>query len=437
MKFLSLISAVILFVITGCKSKMNTVTKATDYEVYMKVDSQASLRSLQKINTDIDFWTQRMKKEISIDPVSGMKLAELYAARFRVGGNIQDIHISDSLYLLSNPLIKLNSSSVYKALAANCITQHKFQQAKLYIDSALQMGDEKYISLLMLCDVSLELGNIFQAKRSLSQIKDKNDFDYLIREAKLLDHEGDLPAAIKKMEKAAEQVAASNNDKLFCWAKTNLADMYGHDNRFSDAYRAYLEVLNKEPENLYALKGIAWLAFSHDRNTNEAKHILKYLSALHPVPDYDLLLAEIEEYENNSYEKERFLERFTTKVNNPLYGDMYNKYVFYLFTDEIKNTGKALSIAEKEVSSRPTAQSFDLLAWAKYQTGKKEEAVQIMQSYVENKNFEPEALYHLGVIYAGIGNSRKAKNFLKQAQNSVFELGPVMEKQIKIELEKL
>ena len=203
MKFLSLISAVILFVITGCKSKMNTVTKATDYEVYMKVDSQASLRSLQKINTDIDFWTQRMKKEISIDPVSGMKLAELYAARFRVGGNIQDIHISDSLYLLSNPLIKLNSSSVYKALAANCITQHKFQQAKLYIDSALQMGDEKYISLLMLCDVSLELGNIFQAKRSLSQIKDKNDFDYLIREAKLLDHEGDLPAAIKKMEKAA------------------------------------------------------------------------------------------------------------------------------------------------------------------------------------------------------------------------------------------
>ena len=213
--------------------------------------------------------------------------------------------------------------------------------------------------------------------------------------------------------------------------------MYGHDNRFSDAYRAYLEVLNKEPENLYALKGIAWLAFSHDRNTNEAKHILKYLSALHPVPDYDLLLAEIEEYENNSYEKERFLERFTTKVNNPLYGDMYNKYVFYLFTDEIKNTGKALSIAEKEVSSRPTAQSFDLLAWAKYQTGKKEEAVQIMQSYVENKNFEPEALYHLGVIYAGIGNSRKAKNFLKQAQNSVFELGPVMEKQIKIELEKL
>src|SRR5205823_11451784 len=168
-------------------------------------------------------------------------------------------------------------------------------------------------------DVSIELGDLSLAKRSLAQIEDKNDFDCLIREAKLLDRQGDLPGAIAKMGKAAEQVKSSNNNKLFAWAETNLADMYGHDNRYSDAYHCYLEVLKKDPEDLYALKGIAWLAFSHDKNVSAAKRILNYLSNVHPVPDYDLMLAKIADYEKNSSAKKKLLDKFLSEVSDPLY----------------------------------------------------------------------------------------------------------------------
>ena len=437
MRLFSSIAFFLLIVFSSCKSKPSTVTHASDYEAYLKLKSQSSLHSLQLINTDIDFWTKRLKKGISFDPVSRVKLAGLYASRFKIAGTINDIHTSDSLYLLANPLIKIGSSSVYRALAANCITQHKFRQAKLYIDTALVMGDDKYTSLLMQCDVSIELGDLIQARKSLTQIKDKNDFDYLIREAKLLDHEGHLPDAIKKFEKASKQVESSNNDKLFCWAKTNLADMYGHDNRYADAYQSYLDVLKKEPEDLYALKGIAWLAFSHDKKTKEAKRILYYLSNLHPVPDYDLILAKIADYENDKAEKEILLKRFVAEVGDPLYGDMYNKYVFNLSADEMKNVDKALPIAEREVNNRPTSQSFDLLAWAKYQSGEKEEALKIAKNYVENRNFEPDAFYHLGIIYASTGDFSKAKIYLRQAEKSAFELGPGMEKQIRSALKNL
>jgi tetratricopeptide (TPR) repeat protein len=437
MKFFSSVAFVLLIGLISCKSKMQPVAHVSDYGACMNAKSPSSLRSLRLINTDIAFWSDRLKKGISFDPVARVKLAGLYASRFKVAGNIHDIHTSDSLYLLANPLIKPASSTVYRSLAANCITQHKFKQAKLYIDTALSMGDEKYTSLLMQCDVWIELGNLLMAKNSLNQIKDKNDFDYLIREAKLLDHEGNLPGAIKRMEKAVEQVASSKNDKLFRWAKTNLADMYGHDNRYADAYRCYVDVLNKEPEDLYALKGIAWLVFSHDRNSSEAKRILNYLSSLHPVPDYDLMLARIAEYENNNEEKQRLEKKFLIAVANPLYGDMYNKYLFYLAVDEMMNVDQGIAIAEREVNNRPTPESYDLLAWAKFKQGKRDEALSIVESFVAKRNFEPDAQYHLGVIYASAGNFVKAKNYLKQAAGSAFELGPEMESLVEAELKKL
>jgi tetratricopeptide (TPR) repeat protein len=429
MKFFFTAGVIALLCFCSCTSNSPRITRAEDYDRYLKLKSPSFLRSLQNIDTDISFWSQRLKK-IPLDLVSRVKLASLYASRFKIAGDIQNIHTSDSLYLLANPLIKIGSSSVYKALAANCITQHKFRQAKLYVDTALHMGDGKYTSLLMQCDVSIELGDLLLARKSLADITDKNDFDYLIREAKLLDHEGDLSQAIKKMEKAVNQVQASNNDKLFAWAETNLGDMYGHGNRFSDAYQCYLAVLKKNPEDLYALKGIAWLAFSHDKNVNEAKRILNYLSKVHPVPDYDLILAQIADYEHDQTRKDKLQAKFLGEVANPLYGDMYNKYVFYLTSDESRDINKALWIAEREVNNRPTPQSFDLLAWAKFQSGYKDEALNIESRFVENKNFEPDAFFHMGMIYASTGEISKGKKYLKRARSSSFELGPTKSEQI-------
>jgi len=402
---------------------MQPVTKVSDYDKYMRISSADSMRSLQRIKTDIDFWMQRLKKDPE-DAVAKASLAGLYSTRFKTGGDINDIHTSDSLYLVANPLFKTNSSSLYRSLATNCITQHKFLQAQLYLDTALSMGDDLYFTHLMRCDVAMELGNLYLAEQALRHIADKNNFDYLIREARILDHKGDLDGAVKKMEAATQKAVESKKDVLFLWAKSNLADMYGHANRYKESYQCYLDVLEKKPDYLYALKGIAWLAFSHDKNTAEAKRIVNYLAALHPVPDYDLLLAEISAYENDISAAENLKARFISTVSDSRYGDMYNKYIFYLMMDESKDLTKALQIAQREVNNRSTPESYDLLAWAYYNIGRKEEAFKIAKNFVEDRNYEPDALYHLGVIYAHNGDLKKAKHFMREAESSAFELGP-------------
>lgn len=431
-----LILIVCLFMFAGCKNSSEPVTRSSDYEKYMKIASADSMHSLQRIETDISFWGKRLKKDPE-DAVSKASLAGLHSARFKIAGNIDDIHTSDSLYMVANNLFKTSSSSLYKSLASNCITQHKFQQAKLYLDTAFTMGDDLYLTLLMRCDVAMELGDMFIAEQSLKQLKDKNNFDYLIREAKLLDHKGDLEGAIKKMEAATQKAIELNKDVLYLWAKSNLGDMYGHANRFKESYECYLDVLEKKPDYLYALKSIAWLAFSHDKNVNEAKRILNYLSKIHPVPDYDLLLAEIAAYEKDQTTEKNLQEHFIALVSDSRYGDMYNKYVFYLAIDKNKDINKALQIAEREVHNRPTSQSYDLLAWAYYNMGKKEDALKIAKSHVENKCYEPQALYHLGMIYADAGEIKKAKHYISEAERSAFELGPDHAEQVRSALKAI
>jgi len=433
MRYLILIYIISVF--ASCKNSIQPITRVADYDKYMHITSVDSMRSLQRIQADMKFWMQRLQKNPE-DAVAKVSLAGLYSARFKTVGDINDIHTSDSLYLVANPLFKINSSSLYRSLATNCITQHKFLQAQLYLDTALSMGDDLYLTYLMRCDVAMELGNLYMAEKALKHIADKNNFDYLIREAKLLDHKGDLDGAIKKMEAATQKAVESKKDVLFLWAKSNLADMYGHANRYKKSYQCYLDVLEKKPDYLYALKGIAWLAFSHDKNTAEAKRILNYLTALHPVPDYDLLLSKIAAYENDRSTEKNLQAHFITAVSDSRYGDMYNKYVFYLMVDENKDF-KALTIAEREVNNRPTAQSYDLLAWAYYNTGRKNEAFKIAKSFVENKNYEPDALYHLGVIYAYSGDLEKAKHFMREAESSAFELGPQLYAQVNAALHSI
>jgi len=249
----------------ACNSE-NKITNSSDYSIYLqKIHSG---KNLTAIDAEIIFWKKRLIN-VEDDIISRSKLAGLFESRFTYSGDIGEIHQADSLYKIVNRIQSLNSSGTFRSLAANCIKQHKSQQAQLYIDSALVFGDDKYLTVLMEFDISMELGSKYRAGKALRSLVNKNSFDYLIRAAKFKDHiEGNLDESIVLMEKTLKEV--EKNQSLLLLTKSNLGDMYGHANRFRESYQSYLDALSNDPEYYHALKGIAWLAFSHDKNTLEA-----------------------------------------------------------------------------------------------------------------------------------------------------------------------
>lgn len=417
--------SVFVLALLGCNTK-NKATNPADYSVYLQPRTVS--QNLSTIDAELAFWKERLTK-VPDDIVSRSKLAGLLEKRFSYSGNIEELHKADSLFKMVNLIQSINSSGTFRALAANCIQQHKFQQGQLYIDSALRLGDNKYLSVLMEFDIAMELGHKYLANKALKSLVNKNNFDYLIRAAKYKDQiEGNLDEAIRLMEKALKEV--ENNESLALWTKSTLGDMYGHANRVTESYQCYLDVLSTNPEYYHVLKGIAWLAFSYDKNPEEARRIILFLQKHHPVPDYDLFLAEIAAYEKNETQKNYHLNKFLASTQNPMYGDMYNKYIFNLQADERNDAKAALRIAEKEVNNRPTPEAFSWLAWAYLKSGNIDKALQTARSHVERKSFEPEVVYRLGMIYKASGQKAKAKKYLTEAKTSSYELGPLCVKEI-------
>lgn len=403
--------------LVSCSTKKENVANLKDFEFAIQT---TDTEGLQNCNEEISFWNKKQQTNPSDTYLS--KMGGAFAKRFAITGKIEDIYTSDSLYA---QVLKSDSNrtGAYQALAVNCITRHEFRKARNYIEKALVIGDSKAASLYTLFDINMELGDIAGAKYAISKFENKNAFAYVIREAKVDDQEGRLELAIEKMEKAFERI--KDDPSLFAWTLSNLGDMYGHAGRVNDAYQAYLTVLTKNPAHDFALKGIAWIALSHDHNTSLAKQITSVLLKRKEMPDMHLLLAKIAEEENDTIEQKRQLSLFTQKASETKYGDMYNKYLALLEAEEFNNPKKTIEIATIEINNRPTTQSYDLLAWGYFHNDQKEKALEVAQQFVEGKTFEPDAIYHLGMIYKDI-DAEKSHHFLKEASQSYFELGPAI-----------
>lgn len=416
---------VILFLLVSCRQQKKAITSVNDYKSYL---SQSKVEPHNSTDAEMEFWDDRLSKNTN-DETSIVKLAGLYAERFRTSGNVDDILISDSLYLKVLINTPTGTVDIYHCLASNAITQHKFRLANDYAEKALALKEKKAATLLILTDVALELGDYSRATQTLKQFKNKHSFAYLIREAKLKDHEGNLDSSIVLMEKAYDRI--KGNKSLSQWSLTNLADMYGHAGRIEDAYQTYLKVLKDNPHDDYALKGIAWIALSHDHNTIDAEHIIKTLASRKRMPEAYLLLAEIAELNGKEVEKTNHLMKFKSMVDQSGYKTMYHKYLATLDAEDFQNPEACISIAKEEIVNRPTPQSYDLLAWGYYHQKKYEDALDVIQRKVEDQTFEPDAYYHMGMIYAANGNMESARKYLSSALDSEFELGPSISKKIK------
>lgn len=403
----------------------------TDYNASLTITQGSNTYNLEQ---DLKFWNDRLTL-MPDDEASKIKIAGLLAVRFRKTGRIEDIHQSDSMYHHLLNTTTSGKAGIYLGLAQNAITQHQFKRAEKYAEKALTEGGRKAAALLVVTDVALELGKRSIAKNTLQQFTNKNSFAHLIRQVKVKDQEGDLDAAILIMEKAMNRI--KGNKDLYCWSLSNLGDMYGHAGRIEDAYQAYSTVLKKDPQYDYALKGIAWIALSHDKNYNEAKRIINALASRTRMPEAHLLLAEIADMEQAEAEKKNQLQHFLNLTDNPGEQTMYAKYRAAIFAENLEQPALSLAIAEEEINNRPTPQSFDLKAWALLNLGREKEALFITQKYVKGKTFEPEAAYHTGIIYLANGFENEAEKYLKDALQSSFELGPAVTREIRLALRKL
>ncbi len=425
MKTLSIVLLASLMMLS-CNQKSNTVTSQKDYNQYLEITDN---KSKTFIESEINFWQKKFNaapNQISYLSI----LASNYSKLFENTGDVKYLYKAEELLLQSNEAYNYSMVGTIRSLARNYISQHRFAEALVLANKAFAIGEGMKETQKLLFDVNMELGNYKQAEQNLAAIHNPTDFDYLIRISKWNDHLGDINTAISMMEKAKEVAIANENKSLKIWTFSNLGDLYGHAGNVQKSYDYYLQTLALDPNNSYSLKGIAWIAFSHERNTAEANRIIDAISKVHHTPDFYLLKAEIAEYENNTVVKNENLKAYFQMLKAINYGAMYNKYNALLYADDKNTAAKALAIANIEIANRPTPDSYDLLAWSYYNLGDAKKALEIAEKYVVGKSFEPKLNYHVAAIYKANNKLDKIVPIKAELLNSIYELGPNLEKKI-------
>ena len=415
-----------VFLTIGCNTKSGQITNPKDYAVYLEIKDNKSRDFAQ---SEINFWQK--KYNAAPNQISYLSLlASNYSKLFENTGNVKYLYKAEELLLKSNKAYNYTSVGTIRSLARNYISQHRFREALELANKALKIGEGMKETQKLLFDVNMELGNYTQAEKNLSSLNDSTDFDYLIRISKWNDHLGDLKTAISFMEKAKAKAIVNENKSLKTWTFSNLGDLYGHDGNIQTSYEYYLKTLALEPNNSYALKGIAWIAFSYEKNTKEATRIIDSISKRHHTPDFYLLRAQIAEFEGNGTLKDKNLTAYFAMLKAINYGAMYNKYTTLIYADDKKSASKALEIAKIEINHRPTPDSYDLLAWSYYNLGDSKKALEIAQKFVVGKSFEPKLNYHLATIYKANNMENEIAPIKQELLKSTFELGPNFEKKI-------
>ncbi|RDI54941.1 tetratricopeptide repeat protein [Flavobacterium glaciei] len=425
LKTISFLVFSILFIF-GCESKTEQITNTEDYAEYLSLTDNKSLDFAHK---EIDFWQK--KYDAAPTQISYLsQLAANYNTLFEYTGDIKNLYMSEDLLTKSNEADDYSRVSTIRSLARNYISQHRFKEALELANKALAIGEGKKETQKLLFDVQMELGNYPDAVKNLNAIRDMNSFDYLIRLAKWNDHKGDLETAITFMEKARDIAEKDDNKVLKIWSYSNLGDFYGHAGRIKESYESYLKTLALDPNYSYALKGIAWIVFSKERNVNEANRIIDAIVATHNTPDFYLLKSQIAQFEGDKNEEMKNRNAYFSMLEKNNYGAMYNKYNTLIYADDKKTAHKALEIAKTEVDHRPTAESYDLLAWSYLNVGDNKKALEIAQKHVVEKSFEPNVQYHLAMIYKANNLALKTKPIKVELLTSLYELGPNFEKKV-------
>ena len=413
----------------GCNKQgdkdVTFTTNPIDYTSFLQADP---IKSYAAALEEKEFWSKRLGSDSTgvgdLGPLAGA-----YSKLFETSGDIQYLKDAEQVYKKAITVAAIKIQDGYKrALAKNYITQHRFKDAIILLEESYAGISNKHATELLLFDSYLEVGAYSKALQFLKKIENINQFDYLIRISKWSDHQGDLSAAIRYMQKALVIANSRKNLALQIWTNSNIADYYGHQGDIKASYNHYLKTLALQPDNAYAKKGIAWILYSKEYNTAQALELIDHLLANHNLPDYYLLKAEMASYQGDSVLSEEYMQQFFTLANNPLYGDMYN-------THKIRALVKtdpyiALQLAQKEVDNRTTPQSYQFLALAQLASNQKQEALATITNFVAGKTSEPMALLHSALVYKANGMLDKVTALKTALLPASYELGPEIYKQV-------
>ncbi len=375
---------------------------------------------IQESNLEVEFWANRLKE--NENSTNHKKLAEAYGKRFQIMSNISDLKSAEKHLIEALNISVVGKSGMYRALAHNYISQHRFCEALEILIDLKEWGSQLRAPQMMIFDCYMELGRTSSAKMILEKLESRLDFDYYIRNAKFEDVQGRLNNAIESLEIAMIISESSNDFNKRSWIYSNIADFYGHNGEIEKSKDYFIKALKINAADWYSLKGLAWIAYSKDNNPDQSLDFLQLIEKYNTSPSITKLKAEIIEYSSSEFANINLKTQMYNEVKQSSYGTMHNAFLVDYYIS-IGENEKSLKLAYEEIRNRATPDSYILLVMSYLALNEQQRALEISERYIVDQTFEPGILIELVELYQDHEDQYQwVKNQLIDCR---YELSPV------------
>jgi tetratricopeptide (TPR) repeat protein len=385
------------------------------------------LRAQQSSTNDLIKTLQSRVRRYPEDYAGYAGLGAAYLQKGRETGDAADFELAKgalekSLDLLSNDPA---ASFAMTQMAAVCMAEHRFDEALAWAQRALALGSGDPSPWAIAGDALADMGDYPGASQAYSKLDtlygsedEKLAFSYqrYTRTSFLRFIAGDTPGAIDLMrsaiQKAIEMHMPAEN---IAWTEYQLGEELFQTGEMAPAERAYLAALQEYPGYYRGLAGLAKIGVAQGRYTDAVDLFKKAIEAV-PYPEYIAALGDVYQKLGNAQEAKKQYELvefigYLSQINQQI----HNRDLALFYADHDLKLKESLELARNELEVRHDIYSWDVLAWSLYKNGKYQEAADAISHALSQGTKDAQLFFHAGMLYESVGDSAKAKSYLRQA----------------------
>lgn len=297
-------------------------------------------------------------------------------------------------------------------LGAIALSRHRFDEALDLGERARGIAPRSARPLGVVVDALIELGRYEQAGLALDEmLKARPDLASYSRLSYFHELHGRTDLAIDAMERA---VIAGGLEEHTEFARVKLADLWLLQGRTDRARDLYLTALDRIPDYIPALHGLAKSALATG-DTGEAERLLIEAVSSAALPESLVQLGALQEAAGETdlagatFASAAALESFHRTGSG-----VPEPFGAVMEADHGDPT-VALEIAHKVYSASASIGAADALAWALHVNGRSAEALERSREALRTGTRDPSILYHAGVIATAAGEAGLGQGWLEDA----------------------
>ena len=354
-------------------------------------------------------------------------LGAAYLQKGRETGDAADYELAKTALNKSLDLMSNDPAAAFAMtqMAVACMAEHQFDEAYSWAQKALAVGSGDPSPWAIAGDALADMGDYQNAAEAYSRLKvaygseDEQQAISYQRDSRMSYLRlvaGDAQGAIQLMQGAVQTATDLHMPaENIAWSDYQLGEEYFQTGDTPHAEQAYLAALHLYPGYYRALAGLAKVRTTQG-NYREAAALYEKAIAAVPYPEYAAALGDVYRAagESDKARKEFDLVEFIGHLSE-INQQIHNRDLALFYADHGIKLDQAVVLARRELEVRHDIYTWDVLAWALFKHGESKEAAAAISHALAQGTRDAHLFFHAGMIYADLGDSARAQEFLHQS----------------------